>query len=282
MDTFDQSSHRICVECASLPYTADVPLSLCNGRRYDFAEIYEYALSHEELMSVCDGNPLKASTDGPEIHQLMIVRLKYSTDGGRMWSQYSNNEHIRYSPKLELMFDPNRAGYSLRFGPEGRTVECTQHDDLYHTALFGIEVTSSMCSVFRIKFKVHKFAATKQKCDFFIGFLVGSTLDNYDQALGCGSNKELSTGIRVSGKKLFLHNPHHSKTEIIYDMPSDRIGFREDDTFRWTFNFKKGYWTLFHGNKSVLKQKMSAQSIVPGVSLGNQGETIGVVSWKFQ
>ena len=278
---FQPSLHRLCVEWASLPFTAEPALPLSNGK-FDFSEIVEVELTAEDISALHDGDASVAVIDGPETHCLLIVRLKYSTDGGSTWSEYSDiQQYLRYAPRLELTFDPNRAGFSLRMSPDGRSVECTQHDDLYHTALFGIEVTSSMCSVFRVKFKVHGFAVNKQHCDFFMGFVVGPTLDNYDQALGCGANKSYSTGIRVCGRDLFLHNRFHSKTQIIYDLDG-RDGFQLHDTFRWTFNFKKGIWSLFHGNKSVLKQKMSAQCIVPGVTLGNRGESVGVVSWKFQ
>merc|ERR1719486_217318 len=96
--------------------------------------------------------------DGPERHCLIVMLLQYSSDAGASWSDGSNMQCIRYSPRLELRFNPNRSGNSLRFGLDGRSVECRKHDYLYHTALFGIEATSSMCSVFRIQFKVQSIA----------------------------------------------------------------------------------------------------------------------------
>jgi len=80
---------------------------------------------------------------------------------------------------------------------------------------------------------------------------------------------------------MFLHDQSHQKTEIIYEA-KHQDGYGAGDTFRWIFNFAKGFWSFFHGNNSVLRQKLSAESIVPGITLGNRGECVGVVSWKFQ
>jgi len=278
-------SHKVSIECAYLPFTCKLSESDIHRRvQGEFLNIFEMDLPAEEVFALCDGNASVAEIDGPQQHHLIIVRLKYSIDGGETWSEYSNLHSLRYSPRLELTFDPNRAGHCLQFGSDGqfsgRTVGCTKHDDLFHTALFGIPVTSEMTSIFRIKFKVHRVALKKKNSDFFIGFASKSAMETYDQALGCGSNKSCSTGIRISGHCMFLHDRLHSKVEIAYT--PDRKGYGAGDTFRWTFNFKKKFWTLYHDNKIVLRQKLRSRLIVPGVTLGNHGECVGVVSWKFE
>jgi len=158
-EIFDPSRrHKLCVECAYLPFTTELPpdheIDLEDIDEFDFTGSFELDLPQEEVLAVYDGNSSVAVIDGPERHRLVILQLYYSTDGGMKWSDPSKIFSVRYSPKLELTFDPNRAGYSLRLGADGRSVECTQHDDLFHTALFGIEVTASMCRFFRITFKV--------------------------------------------------------------------------------------------------------------------------------
>jgi len=274
------------VICAYLPFTADLPELTNSGlrrRKCDFSATFDIALSAEDAPSVHFKNDTVSRTimNGPQRHCLIIMRLKYSSNGGAEWSDCSNIQFIRYSPRLELSFDANRSGNCLRFGLDGRSVSCTKHDYLYHTALFGIEATSSMCSVFRIKFKLQSISANRQQCDFAMGFLAGSKLPDYDQALGCGANKDCSTGIRVSDRNMFLHDKEHSKTEIIYPLHFGQ-GFGVNDMFRWTFNFHKKSWSVFHGNKSVLKMPLESKHIHPGISLGNPGEKLFVVSWQFK
>ena len=178
--------HRLCIECAYLPFTAELSEDDIHQLVDDeFSGIFEMDLPSEEVSALCEGEESIAVIDGPQQHHFVIIRLKYSADGGKTWSDYSNLHSLRYAPRLELTFDPNRAGYALRFEPDGRfsgrKVVCKQHDDLFHTALFGIAVTSEMTSVFRIKFKVHAVAVNKQYSDFFVGFATKSTLENYDQ-----------------------------------------------------------------------------------------------------
>jgi len=275
--------HRLCVECASLPFEDD-PCCFVegrNGNEYDFVDSVEI-----ELSSAAVSGENTTAIEFPQRRSRSVFRVKYSSDGGASWTDHSNTAYLQNASQLELeemwlTFDPDRSGHSLRFGADDLSVECAVHDDLYHTALFGVAITPFMAPVFAIKFRIRSFAVNKRRCDFFLGFATGSKVNDYDQALGCAANKSCSSGIRICGRSLFLYNHSHSKSPINHLLGSQGA-LRVHDTFRLVFDFRRNLWFFHHGKKHVLKRKLMAKCIVPGVSLANRGESVEVVSWKFR
>merc|ERR1711902_160319 len=88
--SFQPHAHRLCVECACLPYTAPSPaLDPNSTAKFDFSEIVDIELSAKEVSALYKGNACVSVLDGPETHCLLIVRLKYSNDGAVTWSEYS-------------------------------------------------------------------------------------------------------------------------------------------------------------------------------------------------
>ena len=207
---------------------------------------------------------------------------------GLSWTNYSNYKHFKFEPKLDLQkiilsFDKKRHGKYLEFDGNKNSVKCIKHDNLYHTALFGIEIKKSICNLFKIKFKIVKYGKYQNSSDFFIGFttlIARESMKNYNQAIGCGLNKKQSIGIRICGNDLFLYDQNNVKTKINYDITSDR--FKINETFKFIFNFNNNTWILCHDLKQIYKSKLNTNCIIPAVTLGNQDEEIQVLSWEFQ
>ena len=163
------------------------------------------------------------------------------------------------------------------------------NDDGHALCLFGEPITGSMCTIFRIEFRIRQKGIHKQFCPYF-GFAVSSSASDLMSRLktvrhwnDCYVKFKLENDKECSGYSISMYNStRRFQWNGCGTIDHEEVSMDVNDTFMLEHDFDAAECSAYHKRKKFHTFKMTEKCIIPTLSMYFEGERIQVTKYEFQ